>query len=75
MNPLVARHEMRLKLTAPADETDLTLYLSTSDAGDGETDDVAIWQQLRFVWPERADLPLKELRGVVHNLAASSECD
>lgn len=70
VNPLVARHEMRLKLTAPADETDLTLYLSTSDAGDGETDDAAIWQQLRFVWPGRTDLPLKELRGVVHNLAA-----
>ena len=61
VTPLVAKQEMKLKLAPPADGGDLTLYLSVSDAGDGNENDLAVWENPRLVVAGRADLPLKEV--------------
>ena len=68
VTPLVAQHEIRLKLAAPADGGDVTLYLATSDAGDGNDHDEVLWQNARLVAPGRADLPLKDVPAVVQQL-------
>jgi hypothetical protein len=65
VTPLVAKHEMRLKL---ASETDVTLYLSTTDAGDGGTHDEVVWENPRLVAPGRPDLPISGLPALVTHL-------
>jgi hypothetical protein len=62
VDPLVESHAIRMPLSAPQDGSDLLLYLSTGDAGDGNQDDIAVWDNPRLVIPGRADLPLRDLR-------------
>ena len=65
VTPLVPQHEMRVKL---ASDLDVTLYLSTTDAGDGSADDEVIWQNARLVAPGRPDLPISGLPALVKHL-------
>ena len=65
VTPLVAKHEMRLKL---ASETDVTLYLSTTDAGDGGTHDEVVWENPRLVAPGSPDLPISGLPALIKHL-------
>ncbi len=69
VSPLVATHEVRQKLTPSADGSDLTVYLSTGDAGDGNTEDFGVWENVRLVAPQRPDLPLRHLPAVLQRLA------
>jgi hypothetical protein len=69
VTPLAAQSEMRIKLAAPADGGDVTLYLSASDAGDGNEHDFALWESPRLVAPGRADLPLRDVRAVLQQLS------
>lgn len=64
VTPLAAQHEFRLKLQAPADGSDLTLYLATNDAGDGNANDFALWENARLVTPGRGELLLRDVRSV-----------
>ncbi len=66
--PLAAQNEMRVKLTAPADGSDPIIYLSASDAGDGNEHDFALWENARLVIPGRADLLLRDVRAVSQQL-------
>ena len=68
VTPLVAQHEMRVKLSAPKDDGDVTIYLTTTDAADGNEGDLAIWENARLVAPGRADLPLRNVRPVLQHL-------
>ncbi|MCB1276851.1 DUF1592 domain-containing protein [Prosthecobacter sp.] len=65
VTPLVPQHEMRVKLTG---ERDVTLYLTTTDAGDGNADDDVIWENARLVAPGRPDLPISGLPALVKHL-------
>lgn len=65
VTPLVSQHEMRVKL---ASDRDVTLYLTTTDAGDGSADDEVIWQNARLVAPGRPDLPISGLPALVKHL-------
>jgi hypothetical protein len=65
VTPLVPKHEMRVKL---ASDRDVTLYLTTTDAGDGSADDEVIWQNARLVAPGRPDLPISGLPALVKHL-------
>jgi hypothetical protein len=56
---------MRVKL---ASDRDVTLYLTTTDAGDGSADDEVIWQNARLVAPGRPDLPISGLPALVKHL-------
>ena len=69
--PLAASREIKLKLV-PKNQ-DVTLYLATTDAGDGAENDAAIWKNPRLVMPGRADIPLRELRAVATGLAAQKQ--
>jgi hypothetical protein len=63
VDPLTAKHEVRWKLP-PTDASEVTLFLVTSDAGDGSDYDFAVWGQPRFVTPGRSDLLLKDVRAL-----------
>jgi hypothetical protein len=67
VTPLVPKHEMRVKLTS---DRDVTLYLTTTDAGDGSEGDEVIWQNPRLVAPGRPDLPINGLPALVKHLEA-----
>lgn len=65
--PLVSKHEMRVKLAAG---TEVTLYLATSDAGDGNEGDTVVWENPRLLTPGQADLPLHEIPALMEQLRA-----
>ncbi len=65
VTPVAESREVRLKLPAPAAGSDVTLFLSTTDAGDGREHDAAVWENPRLTAPGRPDLPLRSIRAVV----------
>ena len=67
VTPLVPKHEMRVKLTS---DRDVTLHLTTTDAGDGSTDDEVIWENPRLIAPGRPELPISGLPALVKHLEA-----
>ena len=62
VNPIVARQEVRLKMPAPGEAKDVTIYLAARDAGDGHDDDFVIWQEPRLVTPGRPNVLLRDVR-------------
>jgi hypothetical protein len=80
VNPLAARQDVRIKLpestsmnaagaTADADKPkDIVLYLTSGDAGDGNLQDFAVWEQPRLVVPGRPELLLRDVRRVTAEL-------
>ncbi|MFM9066619.1 MAG: DUF1587 domain-containing protein, partial [Planctomycetota bacterium] len=73
VSPLSERQEFKMKLTPPADGTDLVLYLVTGDAGDGAEQDLAIWERPRLVAAGRPDVLLRDVRAVTQELTARRE--
>ena len=74
VTPLAHALEVRMKLPAPAAGTGaVTLYLAASDAGDGNTNDFAVWESPRLVAPGRPDLALRDVRAAVGALTAHRE--
>ena len=71
--PLTARHDLKVKLAAAPDQKEITLYLVTSDAGDGRDNDFVIWDRPRFVAAGRPDLLLRDVREVSRQLLARRE--
>lgn len=70
VNPLVSRQEIRFKIPASESGSDVVLYLSASDAGDGNDRDFVVWEQPRLVAPGRPDLLLRDVRSVSQQLVA-----
>jgi hypothetical protein len=68
VTPLAAQHEFRVKLQAPPDGSDLTLYLTTTDAGDGNGSDFALWENARLISPGRGELALRDVRSVLQQM-------
>jgi hypothetical protein len=73
VTPLATQHEFRMKLQPPPDGSDLTLYFSTSnagdgDAGDGDVNDVALWDNARLITPGRGELLLRDVRSVMQQM-------
>jgi hypothetical protein len=68
VTPLAAQHEFRMKLQAPADGSDLTLYLTSNDAGDGNANDFALWDNARLITPGRGELLLRDVRSVLSQM-------
>ena len=62
VNPIVAKQEVRLKITPPTDGKEITLYLAARDAGDGQENDFVIWQEPRLVAPGRPNVLLRDVR-------------
>ncbi|HAV61611.1 MAG TPA: hypothetical protein DCY13_04505 [Verrucomicrobiales bacterium] len=68
VTPLAEAREVRLKLPPATSGKDVSFFLATSDAGDGDEHDVAVWENPRLIAAGRPDLPLREVRPVVANL-------
>lgn len=73
ITPLQSRQEVRLKLPASSDAKEITLYLTASDAGDGNQDDSVVWEQPRFVAPGQPPLLLRDIDEVTRALSARRE--
>ena len=74
VTPLATAREVRLKIPAPvAGNNEVTLYLAASDAGDGNENDFAMWENPRLVTPGRPDLALREVRGAMTALTTHRE--
>ncbi len=73
VTPLASAREIRLKIQPPSPGKDVTLYLAVSDAGDGDQNDFAVWENPRLVTPGRSDLALRDIRAAVAELTASRE--
>ncbi len=63
--PLAASQEVRVKLPVPTSGNEVVLYLLASDAGDGNENDFAVWENPRLVAPGRPDLHLRDVRAAV----------
>lgn len=63
--PLASQHELRLKPTAPADGSDITLYLAATHAGDGGEHDIARWENARLVVKNHPDTLLRDIPGAL----------
>ncbi len=71
-SPLVARQEVRVKVSSPTNALvpDPTLRLVVTDAGDGDAGDDVVWENPRFVAPGRPELLLRDLRAIGADLVA-----
>lgn len=71
VNPISTGQEFRLAMpTSAADaqvleDREVVFYLSTTNAGDGSTEDVSVWERPRFVLPGRPDLLLRDCNVVI----------
>lgn len=70
LSPLSSKQELKFKLPAATAGEDVVLSLVAGDAGDGNEQDLVLWQQPRLVAPGRPDLLLRDVRAVTHELAA-----
>jgi hypothetical protein len=61
VTPLAASQEIRVKLDAPDKAGDVLVYLSAGDAGDGNADDYALWDNPHIVAKGRPDLSLRDI--------------
>jgi hypothetical protein len=73
VTPLAEAREVHLKFPVPTNGNDVMLYLAVSDAGNGNKNDFAVWENPRLVAPGRADLPLRDVRIAVNALAVHRE--
>ena len=71
--PLASARELRLSVPASKAGGEVTLYLAASDAGDGNENDFAVWENPRLVAPGRPDVALRDVRAVVSTLATQRE--
>jgi hypothetical protein len=71
VTPIAEAREIRLKIPTPKEGAETTLYLATSDAGDGNAGDFAIWENPRLVAPGRPELPLRDVRAAAVALTAN----
>lgn len=72
VTPVAARQEIKLKLPATNQKL-VTLYLAVGNAGDGNDNDVIVWERPRLVAPGRPELLLKDVRRIHHQLATRRE--
>ena len=73
VNPIISKQEVRLKIPASSEKSEVTLYLVASDAGDGNENHFVILEQPRLVAPGRPDLLLRDVRKVSRDLVERRE--
>ena len=73
LNPIQTRTEVRMKIPAMSDGQTAVAYLTATDAGDGNENDFAVWENPRLVAPGRADLPLRDVRAYIQLLQERRE--
>lgn len=73
VNPVVTRSEIRQKLPDSTDGKEVTIYLTATDAGDGNDHDFVVWEQPRLVAVGRQDLLLRDVRQFTNELIERRE--
>jgi len=73
LTPIQSKQELRFKVPASTEAKEITLYLSASDAGDGNKGDCVIWEQPRLAAPGQPTLLLRDVRDVNRELSARRE--
>lgn len=73
VTPLANTRDFKMPLPAPDTNGVITLYLATSDAGDGSANDFAVWENPRLVAPGRAELPLRQVRAAYASFSTKRE--
>lgn len=68
--PIQERQELRHKFPPESEAPEFTLYLSASDAGDGNPGDFVSWAQPRLVAPGRPTILLRDVRELSRDLSA-----
>jgi hypothetical protein len=63
VTPLAASQQFQLKLNPAGDAA--TIYLATTDAGDGAAGDMVVWQDPRLTIPGRPSIRLRDVRSFV----------
>ena len=71
--PIAEAREVRLKNLTAENGKDVTIYLTTSDAGDGSENDFAVWENPRLVARGRPDLALRDVRAALAALSSHRE--
>ena len=66
VTPLASAREVRMKIPTPSAGPDVILYLVASDAGDGNENDFALWENPRLVAAGRPDLLLRDVQTAVY---------
>jgi hypothetical protein len=69
LTPLQSQQEIRMKMPSSPDAKEIVLYLSASDAGDGNKGDFVIWDQPRLVAPGQPPLLLRDVREVSSDIS------
>ena len=64
LTPVADRQEFRLKLPKPADGQDISVYLSATDAGDGNQHDYVRWQNARLELAGQPAINLRDVQGL-----------
>ena len=67
-DPIVSRRQFDLML--PESDGDVSVFLSASDAGDGNDEDYVVWQNARLTTQSGPDIPLRDLVGLERRLTA-----
>jgi len=70
VHPVATQQKFRVRIPETKEKANVSLYLVTSTAGDGNRDDYAVWENARFVAPGQPDLRLRDIRKVVTVLSA-----
>ena len=60
VNPLTSKQELRLKLPRATDGQSIVMYLVANDLGDGNEQDVVIWDQPRLLKKDGAETFLRD---------------
>jgi Protein of unknown function (DUF1592)/Protein of unknown function (DUF1588)/Protein of unknown function (DUF1587)/Protein of unknown function (DUF1585)/Protein of unknown function (DUF1595)/Planctomycete cytochrome C len=69
VDPLTALQEIRFPIPSTPGSSEVTLSLIAASADRNNAQDFVVWQQPRLVAPGRPDLPLRDVREVVQDLA------
>jgi hypothetical protein len=69
LTPIDSQQELRFKFPAESAAREFTLYLSASDAGDGNAGDFVVWEQPRLVAPGRPTILLRDVRELSRDLS------
>jgi hypothetical protein len=73
LTPIQSKQEVRLKLPVSSEAKEITIYLTASDAGDGNKGDFVVWEQPHFVAPGQPPLLLRDVRDLSRELSARRE--
>ena len=68
VTPIVANREFKLKLPESPKDKDVIVYLSASDAGDGNASDFVVWKNARLEGGNRPPLLLRDVAGLRERL-------